>query len=434
VRQWLDSWPRHSASSFGILIVGISFMFWGQLAADILGLVLIFGSGGAWTYVCRQQSRDALGKDNRRASQWMLASAASVSGIALAFAAAETLIHRNPEYKWGQPHQVSMSCERYLLPKEGSDAGLHLLPLRSDAGFTTSWGTPPWSLDGPPMGYRCRLRNYAASPLFNIAIILRATFKEIVTKPADQKPSEFTGIITSPGKVSLTRDWEITVPELALGSEGEYSFYVYNDSNLYVSIDLPKTVTIGGTEAALTRAPGAHSLWFPPDFKRFPPRASAKAPPSQHPRLAQLYYGERVLNESRIRLQRGCDEPPTCLKMHAWPKEHPGSFALYGVWMNRQEVPSGTNGTMSFEFSSRDVKPREENSGQCKSGFEMPHDRYRTRWECGAAAEDGGERRVFFRFFSFTPKLTSPMMVRMRFRHGDVDSDVAEFTLLPPND
>ncbi len=152
--------------------------------------------------------------------------------------------------------------------------------------------------------------------------------------------------------------------------------------------------------------------------------------PMLHLPRPRLFYGEKALNKMTIVLERGCDEPPTCLRMHAWPREHPEAFGIYGIWMSSREVAANAFGTMSIEFSSQDVKPSME--GWCKAPFEAPHAGYKARWECQASAEDGGEDRVFFRFFNFKPALRNPLLVRMRFRSGSLDSEVAEFTLLPP--
>lgn len=124
--------------------------------------------------------------------------------------------------------------QTFPIPAESGDGGLGR--VFSEPGSKHTWGTD----DGPWTGYKCQITNYGASTIFNVQTIVGLTFMENMKDKDNPNTSRS-------GQVTLSRGWLVPVNKIDPGPDRSFVFYIYNSSNHFVDISLPKIASIQKT-------------------------------------------------------------------------------------------------------------------------------------------------------------------------------------------
>ena len=80
---------------------------------------------------------------------------------------------------------------------------------------------------------RCDVINHGRVPIFNVVMTLHIKFMEVVNRSASES------------SVKFIREWPISIPEIGIGTDRKFSFYISNPSEYMVSVTLPATVRLG---------------------------------------------------------------------------------------------------------------------------------------------------------------------------------------------
>jgi hypothetical protein len=103
--------------------------------------------------------------------------------------------------------------------------------------------------------FRCDIINHGHVPMFNVAMTLHLKFMEVVDGSASESTLRFS------------REWPILMPEIGIGTEGKFSFYISNTSKYMVLVTLPAIVRYKGSsgDTELTQ-PKEFQMLFPPSL------------------------------------------------------------------------------------------------------------------------------------------------------------------------
>ncbi|MEP6933350.1 MAG: hypothetical protein ABI988_05355 [Nitrospirota bacterium] len=100
--------------------------------------------------------------------------------------------------------------------------------------------------------FRCDVVNHGRVPIFNVEMTLHLKVMEVVNGSASES------------RVKLTRGHPILMPEIGIGTDGKFSFYISNTSEYMVSITLPDMVRYKGSK-------GDTELVHPHGLQMLPP-------------------------------------------------------------------------------------------------------------------------------------------------------------------
>jgi hypothetical protein len=122
---------------------------------------------------------------------------------------------------------------------------------------------------------RWTLTNYGTTPVFNVSLVLKSSFREAVRVKAGG---------TTNGKVVFSRDWIVNIGKLDPGISSPFVFYAVNLSPYYVDIIPPQSATLEvlGEEAqrrTFPVKPTASVLGY--GLVPSPPATSDPQPPSE---------------------------------------------------------------------------------------------------------------------------------------------------------
>jgi hypothetical protein len=159
-----------------------------------------------------------------------------------------------------------------LVPPEGT---IHVwitsdLPSESrGGGLANYFGRPgtewKWSNTGIPQSvYRCEVTNYAAHVVLNVQMDWHVTFREALAVP--DQPSSLRG-----GKVTVDRDWRISIPKIDVRPDKRFVFYIWNCCvERFVRVSVPSKATVefpgvaGRREMPVMQSSGNLSSWLSP--------------------------------------------------------------------------------------------------------------------------------------------------------------------------
>jgi hypothetical protein len=92
-------------------------------------------------------------------------------------------------------------------------------------------GEPEWA-------YRCEVTNYATHVVLNVQMDLHVTFYEPLAVP--DQPNSFRQ-----GKVTVDRDWRVSIPKIDVGPDKRFVFYVWNCCvQRFVRVSVPSKATV----------------------------------------------------------------------------------------------------------------------------------------------------------------------------------------------
>jgi hypothetical protein len=89
-------------------------------------------------------------------------------------------------------------------PEVGSGLAKLTGPIGSETKVTRGQNT---------LVYKCDVVNHGNTPIFNVEMALHLKFMEVVDGSANE----------SSGKV---REWDVPMPEIGVGKDGKFSFYI----------------------------------------------------------------------------------------------------------------------------------------------------------------------------------------------------------------
>jgi hypothetical protein len=159
-----------------------------------------------------------------------------------------------------------------LVPPEGT---IHVwitsdLPSESGGGGLANYFGRPgtewkWSNTGIPQSvYRCEVTNYAAHVVLNVQMDWHVTFREALAVP--DQPSSLRG-----GKVTVDRDWRISIPKIDVRPDKRFVFYIWNCCvERFVRVSVPSKATVefpgvaGRREMPVMQSSGNLSSWLSP--------------------------------------------------------------------------------------------------------------------------------------------------------------------------
>lgn len=143
-----------------------------------------------------------------------------------------------------------VDCQRGLMPALIPPEGIIHVWLTNEfprefggGGFSNYFGRPgtewKWNDKGEPeWAYRCEVTNYAPHVVLNVQMDWHVTFYEALAVP--DKPSSLQG-----GKVTLDRDWRVSIPKIDVGPDKRFVFYVWNCcEQLFVRVSVPLKATV----------------------------------------------------------------------------------------------------------------------------------------------------------------------------------------------
>jgi len=139
-----------------------------------------------------------------------------------------------------------VDCQIGLMPSRvPPEGGIDVL-LTSEiggGGLIKYFGQPgtewKWSNIGEPQwAYRCEVTNYATHVVLNVQMDLRITFYEALAVP--EQPNSLRG-----GKVTVDRDWRISIPKIDVGPDKRLAFYIWNCCvRRFVQASIPSKATV----------------------------------------------------------------------------------------------------------------------------------------------------------------------------------------------
>jgi len=140
---------------------------------------------------------------------------------------------------------ILIDCHLGMMPKLVPPEGrIYVLPFYYGSpeiwggGLAEYFAQPgsefTWPSSAP--AYRCQLTNYGDATVFNVVLAFPVMFREIVRDSKNPNLMK-TGAITGSGERS------IEVTKIDVGTNG-FVFYIYNQSQHFVSVFLPQSVTL----------------------------------------------------------------------------------------------------------------------------------------------------------------------------------------------
>jgi hypothetical protein len=136
------------------LLTGASFVFWGDLWADGLGLLLIGGTGVFWVRACSKRAAGTRRQQTRRRIQIVIASLAS--GAVFLFAVGKTVLHARPllypSALLPAPTAIFVESQFVGLPVMiPAQSSLNVVPANKRRMRTEKWGFfRPFNGDNAP--------------------------------------------------------------------------------------------------------------------------------------------------------------------------------------------------------------------------------------------------------------------------------------------
>ena len=132
-----------------------------------------------------------------------------------------------------------------VMPPEGSIYVLQTFPIPVESGggglgrfFGQPGGKHTWgSGDGPWSGLRCQITNYGISTVFNAHAVIGLSFIENLKDKDNPNTSRS-------GRITLSREWLVPVNKIDPGPDRSFVFYIFNSSDHFVDISLPKTASV----------------------------------------------------------------------------------------------------------------------------------------------------------------------------------------------
>ena len=116
--------------------------------------------------------------------------------------------------------------------------------LPSESGELSNYFGQPgtewkWSNKGnPEWAYRCEVTNYATNVVLNVQMDLHVAFYEALADP--DQPNVVRG-----GKVTVDRDWRVSIPKIDVGPDKRFVFYVWNCCvQCFVRVSIPSKATV----------------------------------------------------------------------------------------------------------------------------------------------------------------------------------------------
>jgi hypothetical protein len=146
-----------------------------------------------------------------------------------------------------------IECHLNGLPEKIPETG-EIITLALSYGAGSGWsGTPPTKFNkryGPPgtpcwewhpgftIGrvYRCEIINYGNKPIFNLSMSFRVEFHEVVDRSTEPR-------FVQSGRLSFAYDRTATITKLEPGKANNFIFYVYNQSNYFGFVGLPRSAS-----------------------------------------------------------------------------------------------------------------------------------------------------------------------------------------------
>jgi hypothetical protein len=149
-----------------------------------------------------------------------------------------------------------INCQHGTMPSMVPASGhIYVLSIAEIAngggGLTDYFGLPnsPWKWNNsglPEWAYRCEVTNYLTAAALDIWMDLRLTFREVL--PVPNQPNSM-----GQGRVTLDRDWRITIPNIDPGSNNAFIFYIWNSYvHRFVQVTAPDHATIQGEDGRRT--------------------------------------------------------------------------------------------------------------------------------------------------------------------------------------
>ena len=107
--------------------------------------------------------------------------------------------------------------------------------------------------------YKCDVVNHGSTPIFNVEMAVHLRFMEVVD-----------GMANESDKALFVREWSISMPEIGVGKDEKFSFYISNNSKQLVLVTLPATVSYkrsnGNISVTELTLPQGLQMNFPPSL------------------------------------------------------------------------------------------------------------------------------------------------------------------------
>jgi len=106
--------------------------------------------------------------------------------------------------------------------------------------------------------YRCRITNYASTPIFKASFSFRAIFWEAIKDEANAGGQHN-------GKMTLNTVWNFEIPKIEPGKDSPFDLYFFNMTSQFVQVLLPVQVILFDGQIANLVQPISYGMHFSPN-------------------------------------------------------------------------------------------------------------------------------------------------------------------------